>query len=121
LIGGGLLVAETRTAPAVIKTQSIAARAAFLPALPKLQTSSPKLTTVSPLLSGLKSKSPSSLGTATPSLHNAFFPIFDPICAALFAERDALLATPPSPAREANLAANAIALALFHCVPISGV
>jgi hypothetical protein len=117
ILGGGLVVAEHRTAPAAIKTQSIAA-SSFLPTLPKFPTS-PNLTTISPVLSGLQSKPQA---TASPSLVGSqfFFPVFEPICAGLLAERNALLLLPAGPARDALLAVNSAALAFWHCVPISG-
>lgn len=112
---GGLLVAEQRSAPQAIKTQSIAAHSVQLPVLP----TSPNLTTISPMLGGLMAKGPST--SASPSLvHGQFFPVLNPVCAALLIERDALLAGPQGPATDTALAVNAAALAFFHCIPISG-
>ena len=123
VLASGLLVAEHRTVPAAIKTQSIAAHKFSLPALP----TSPKLTAISPTLTGLKTKGPSAAalptGTATPSSFNGggfFFPITGPTCLALFIERAALQAGPQGPATDDALRDNAAALAFFGCIPVSG-
>ena len=114
VLAGGLLVAEHRAVPATIKTQSIAAHKFSLPALP----TSPKLTTISPTLTGLKTQSaPTASASLAPT---QFFPIINPVCAALFIERAALQAGPQGPATDTALAINAASLAFFHCVPVSG-
>ncbi len=112
-LAGALVVAERGSAPVRdINSRSIALS---LPALPKFPTS-PKLTTSSPLLQGNQP----SASQVSPSFVPGGGPVNQAVCAALFVERAALLAAPPSPAVDTALTLNAIRLAIFHCVPISG-
>ena|SRR5690349_15448448 len=125
------LIAGSGVALALFGTLIFAERGSNAPAAPvstkSIALSRPNIATPTVNIPSLPNKSDllksvPNLGSNGPSASNfgGFELPIGTTCESLLVVRQALLNTPPSPARDFALTLNALQLALFHCEEISG-